>query len=112
MSIEDIGCCGAYCGTCPVIRAGACRGCKTGYRSGERDISRARCRIKICCIRKGYQSCADCTDYESCGTIQEFHHRNGYKYKKYREAIVFIIGNGYDRFLKITDGWKNQVGPY
>jgi len=112
MSIEEIGCCGAYCGTCQVIRENHCRGCKLGYSDGTRDISKAKCKIKVCCIRKQYNSCADCDDYDSCDIIQGFFKKNGYKYKKYKEALDFIKANGYEEFIKIADGWKMQYGKY
>ena len=112
MSIEEIGCCGAYCGTCRVIKEGACRGCKLGYGNGERDLALAKCKMKVCCITKGYASCADCDDYSTCDILQGFLGKNGYKYKKYREALEFIRENGYDAFLEIADGWKNQYGKY
>jgi len=112
MSIEAIGCCGAYCGSCRPLREGQCAGCKLGYRDGDRDLSKARCRIKKCCMQKGLQSCADCGEYEECPVIQEFHHKDGYKYGKYRQAIAFIQAYGYDRFLAIADTWKNACGRY
>jgi hypothetical protein len=112
MSIEAIGCCGAYCGTCRVIKEGACRGCKMGYLSGERDLALAKCKMKVCCITKRYASCADCDDYSTCDVLQGFFGKNGYKYKKYREALEFIREDGYDAFLAIADGWTNQYGKY
>ena len=112
MSIEEIGCCGAYCRTCPEFRKSRCRGCKLGYVIGERDIKKARCKIKVCCIEKGFNSCADCPELESCTTIQAFLNHKGYKYRKYKEAIDFIVANGYDKFLAIADNWKNQYGKY
>lgn len=112
MSVEQIGCCGAYCGTCPVIRENACRGCKLGYSTGERDLSKAKCKMKVCCISKGYNSCADCDAFESCEIIQNFLNKNGYKYKKYKEALEFIRENGYEKFLSIADSWKRQYGKY
>jgi len=112
MSIEEIGCCGAYCGTCKVIKENFCQGCKLGYADGARDISKAKCKMKVCCIGKQYKSCADCDDYDSCEIIQGFYAKNGYKYKKYKEALDFIKANGYDKFIKIADGWKVQYGKY
>jgi hypothetical protein len=112
MSVNEIGCCGAYCRTCPVMRQGACGGCKIGYRSGDRDLTKARCKIKVCCIQKGFNSCADCDGLDSCETIQGFYGKKGYKYRKYREAVEFIREHGYNRFLIVADGWKNQLGPY
>lgn len=112
MSLEQIGCCGAYCGTCKVFKDGLCRGCKIGYSNGERDITKVKCKIKKCCISNNFISCADCEKYNTCETVQTFHNKNGYKYKKYKEAIVFLKANGYDRFLEIADKWKMQYGKY
>ena len=112
MSIEEIGCCGAYCGTCIVIKENLCQGCKLGYADSIRDISKAKCKIKICCLRKQYNSCADCNEYDSCDIIQGFYKKNGYKYKKYKEAIEFIRSNSYEEFIKIADTWKMQYGKY
>jgi hypothetical protein len=112
MSVIEIGCCGAYCGTCPVLKENMCRGCKLGYKTGERDLSKAKCKMKVCCISKNYNSCADCEIYDSCEIIQAFQHKNGYKYKKYKEALDFIRANGYKKFLAIADGWNRQYGKY
>ena len=112
MGIEEIGCCGAYCGTCKVIRENFCKGCKLGYKEGQRDINKARCKIKVCCIKKKNNSCADCSEYESCDIIREFHNKNGYKYRKYKEAIEFIRANGYEEFIRVAEPWKMQYGRY
>jgi hypothetical protein len=34
MDREDVGCCGAFCGTCPERKNGLCKGCTTGYADG------------------------------------------------------------------------------
>lgn len=112
MSIEEIGCCGAYCGTCKEKAAGRCKGCKSGYADGARDITKAKCEIKRCCISRNLNSCAVCDQYETCNNIQYFHAKNGYKYKKYKEAIDFIRANGYTEFLNIADKWKLPYGKY
>ena len=112
MSIQAIGCCGAYCGTCKVFGEQQCQGCKLGYEDGQRDLSRAKCKMKVCCLQKGYKSCADCADYAVCELLQDFYGKNGYKYKKYCEATEFIRVHGYERFLEIADGWHNQYGRY
>ena len=112
MSIEEIGCCGAYCGTCRALKEGACRGCKLGYQTGERDLSKAKCAMKVCCVGKGYASCADCAEYNSCDTLQAFYAKNGYKYGKYREALEFIREHGYDAFVALADGWHGPYGRY
>jgi hypothetical protein len=106
-----IGCCGAYCKTCKAFREGACKGCKLGYENGGRDINRAKCRMKVCCFgKKKLETCADCADYPKCSIIRGFYGKNGYKYKKYGEAIEFIRENGYPKFLKLAKKWKGAYG--
>ena len=111
ISIREIGCCGAYCKTCRASVTGSnCRGCKLGYETGERDINKAKCKIKLCCFKeRKLETCADCADYPGCKIIYGFHDKRGAKYKKYKQAIEFIRKNGYAEFLKIAKNWK---GPY
>ena len=109
-SIRFIGCCGAYCKTCGALREGACKGCKLGYDQGDRDISRAKCAMKVCCYReKRLETCADCKEYLKCEIIRGFHAKKGYKYRKYRQSIEFIRKKGYPAFIRFADAWK---GPY
>lgn len=112
MSILEIGCCGAYCKTCPSIRMMRCQGCKTGYENGEREIGKAKCKMKICCIKKELNTCADCAAYSTCSTVQGFYGKKNYKYKKYKEATLFIRERGYSSFLEVADKWKNQYGKF
>ncbi len=112
MSVKEIGCCCAYCKTCRVFIEKACKGCKTGYASGERDIEKARCAMKVCCIKKGFETCADCGGFEACATINGFYAKKGYKYKKYRQAAAYIREQGYVRFLKVADNWRGAYGKY
>jgi len=112
MSILEIGCCGAYCKTCPELRNGRCKGCKIGYKDGKRDIAKARCKMKVCCIGKNLNTCADCESYATCEILQGFYGKKSYKYKKYEEATRFIREKGYARFMETADGWKNQYGKY
>jgi hypothetical protein len=112
MSVVEVGCCGAYCKTCRSFAEKVCYGCKLGYSNGERDISKAKCKIKVCCIKRAYNSCADCLDYNSCRIVNEFYNKNGDKYRKYNQATEYIRENGYDKFLDIADKWKNAYGKY
>jgi hypothetical protein len=112
MTILEIGCCGAYCKTCQEYRNDKCNGCKIGYDDGKRDLKKARCKIKVCCIGKGLQSCADCDAYAACEIIQDFYGKKSYKYRKYEAATQFIREKGYKKFLKVADGWKNQYGKF
>ena len=87
-----------------------CRGCKLGYSTGERDINKAKCRIKLCCFRdKKLETCADCNDFNVCDVIDNFQDKSGKKHRKYKETIRFIIDNGYDKFKEKADKWN---GPY
>ena len=108
---DEIGCCGAYCKTCRAYKA-PCKGCRTGYKAGGRDLRRARCQIKICCIKSGLATCADCQKYLLCRTINAFYTKKAYKYGKYRLALMFIRENGYDAFLRHADHWTNAYGRY
>lgn len=112
MSIMELGCCGAYCKTCRALSEKTCKGCKLGYDNGIRDINKAKCKIKVCCIQKENHSCADCQEYNDCPIVNEFYHKNGVKYKKYQQALDFILANGYDSFFETADEWKNAYGKY
>jgi adenosine deaminase len=106
-----IGCCGAYCRTCKAFIEDFCKGCKLGYDNGERDINKAKCKIKVCCFKNmEYDSCADCAKLDSCTIIEDLYSKNGYKYKKYKEAIEFIKQNGYKDFIKLADKWNGAYG--
>ena len=106
-----IGCCGAYCKTCKPFIEGACKGCKLGYAEGKRDIGKAKCRMKVCCFgKRKLETCADCPDCAKCEILRKFYGKNGFKYKKYGQAIEFIRKNGYAKFLKSASKWKGAYG--
>jgi hypothetical protein len=107
----EIGCCGAYCKTCRPLKEGACRGCKLGYESGERDINKSKCRIKVCCFKeKKLMTCADCPEMSSCRTVNDLYDKVPYKYKKYKQSVELIKKNGYSRFMEMAACWKNAYG--
>jgi hypothetical protein len=106
-----IGCCGAYCKTCKAYLEDYCKGCKLGFNTGERDINKAKCKIKLCCFRdNNLDTCADCSNLESCKIINSLYSHYGYKYNKYKESIEFIKKNGYSEFIKFSDKWKGAYG--
>lgn len=106
-----IGCCGAYCKTCKPYIEGLCKGCKLGYDTGQRDINRAKCKIKLCCFKdKKFDTCADCSDLDSCQILNSWYDKKAHKYKKYKQANEFIRKNGYSKFIKLADKWKNAFG--
>lgn len=97
--------------TCKPFKEKACKGCKIGFDTGERDIDKAKCKIKICCFKEHvFDTCADCPEFESCNIIASWYSKNGYKYKKYKETIEFIKTNGYSEFFKTAEDWKNAYG--
>lgn len=110
MSKELLGCCGAYCKTCKVYTQQLCKGCKVGYDTGERDIGKAKCAMKVCCVKHGLVSCADCAEYVSCKTLAVFYGHESYKYKKYKQATEFIRAHGYEAFFRLADGWSGAYG--
>jgi hypothetical protein len=106
-----VGCCGAYCKTCKAYLDNSCKGCKLGFDTGQRDINKAKCKIKLCCFRdSNYETCADCHKLQSCPMIGTFYGHSGYKYKKYKEAIDFIKLKGYPAFFSFSDTWKGAYG--
>ena len=105
-----LGCCGAYCRTCKDGRRGFCKGCKTGYADGSRDLSKAKCKMKVCCMTKDLISCADCDDFDTCEILNGFYNKNGYKYKKYQDALIRIREKGYKTFFTIANNWTNAYG--
>ena len=108
---EEIGCCGAYCGTCREYLK-TCKGCKPGYLDGSRDLSRAKCKMKKCCLTRGHITCADCGEYESCEIIQSFLNPPGYKYGKYHQALAYIRAHGHAAFLNVAEQWTGACGKY
>jgi hypothetical protein len=111
MSVKEIGCCGAYCRTCRIYRT-HCKGCKIGYDVGERDVAKARCGIRVCCLQRRLATCADCSRYSTCGILGSFHGKTGYKYGKYGQALDYVRDNRYEAFLEVADHWTNAYGKY
>lgn len=111
MSVKEIGCCCAYCRTCRAYET-QCKGCKIGYDVGERDISKARCKIKVCCLARALATCADCSEYSACEIVADLYAKSGDKYGKYHQAADYIRGNGYEAFLQVAAHWTNAYGRY
>lgn len=105
---RGFGCCGAYCATCRVYGA-ACKGCSDGYADGTRVLARARCAIKKCCLGRGYVTCADCPELDTCPTAQGFFAK-GYKYSRYKAAVLYIREHGYPAFARAAKGWTGAAG--
>ncbi len=106
-----VACCGAYCRTCKPFVEGHCKGCKVGYNLDNRDISRAKCKIKLCCFRDNkFDSCAECSKFSNCEIFFGRFKIGTRDNKKYQEALAFIKKNGYSKFIKLADKWKGPCG--
>jgi len=66
--------------------------------------------MKVCCLNKGYETCAECPEFDSCEVVQGFFGKNGYKYRKYREASEFIRTHGYAEFVAKANQWTGSYG--
>jgi hypothetical protein len=111
MSQIEVGCCGAYCRTCRAFRSGHCKGCKLGYADGQRDLKRAKCKMKLCClVEHGLSTCADCPEFETCELLQGWYGKAAGKYKRYKKSAEFIRAHGYEAFMDIADNWKDACG--
>jgi hypothetical protein len=107
---EYIGCCGTYCATCKPFVDGFCKGCRLGYKEGERDINRAKCKIKLCCMReKEFDTCAECEEYSLCEKIIVKFGKEKYNHKKCMQCLDYISEHGFSVFIENAEKWK---GPY
>ena len=57
--------CGLYCGGCGGYKKGKCKACKLDGGFGS-------CKIRKCCVERGYRVCAECEVYPDCGMLNNF----------------------------------------
>jgi hypothetical protein len=60
--------CGLYCGACRAYLKERCPGCHENAKA-------TWCKLRACCIERGYKSCADCADFADpmqCGKYNNF----------------------------------------
>lgn len=65
----ELACCGLICSQCGAFTRGRCKGCHSP------KPMHSRCLVKKCVIEKGYQSCADCSDFtdlRNCKKLNNF----------------------------------------
>ncbi|MDD2716565.1 MAG: DUF3795 domain-containing protein [Candidatus Wallbacteria bacterium] len=63
-----IAACGLYCGACGSYLKGRCMGCRLNEKAFW-------CKVRTCCIKLNYKSCANCRkflDPEQCGLFSNF----------------------------------------
>ncbi|MGD2206418.1 MAG: DUF3795 domain-containing protein [Anaerolineae bacterium] len=61
----EIAACGLFCENCGSYRRGRCAGCADG--GGFKG-----CKIRICVTDRGYTTCAECDEMESCQHLHSF----------------------------------------
>ena len=66
--------------------------------------------MKVCCLERGLETCADCPELHTCETMTVFFNKKGCKYHKYREATGLIRAHGYPEFLAQADAWRGAYG--
>lgn len=63
---NNIASCGLYCGACRKFLSEKCPGCKNNEKASW-------CKIRQCCISKGYRTCAECErDVRECKIYSNF----------------------------------------
>jgi hypothetical protein len=57
--------CGLYCKNCSKYKQAKCAGC-------EKNEKASWCTIRTCCIEKGIQSCAQCSDFQNPSECKKY----------------------------------------
>ena len=57
--------CGLYCGSCKKYLTEKCPGCHQNDKA-------TWCKIRSCCMERGYASCADCTEFSDPMACKKF----------------------------------------
>jgi hypothetical protein len=60
--------CGLYCGACKAYLGEKCAGCRESAK-------RSWCKVRACCLERGFASCADCGEFPDparCGKFNNF----------------------------------------
>jgi hypothetical protein len=57
--------CGLFCGNCRKYQTDRCKGCAV-------QAGLAGCRIRTCAFERGFTTCAECEEMETCKTLDNF----------------------------------------
>jgi hypothetical protein len=57
--------CGLYCGACRAYLREKCKGCKENAKA-------TWCKVRDCCLEKGYSHCAECTEHSDPAACSKF----------------------------------------
>ncbi len=98
---STIGCCGIDCGLCTRYHSdgpSACPGCGApNFKDNHPSCGFVTC----CVIKRGYETCADCTDFPCSRFDAEREGRDSFvTHRKVFENLEAIRENGLETFLK------------
>jgi hypothetical protein len=65
MADTRVAVCGLFCGNCGNFKRGKCKGC-------AEQAWFKRCRVRPCAFERGFATCAECEEMESCKTLDNF----------------------------------------
>jgi hypothetical protein len=110
LETDRISYCGFYCGSCPKYVKKECQGCKGD--SPDCAVGYKACKVRPCCIRNEFNSCADCDKYKSvkdCKIYNPFMIKFGQFITRTnrRKGIEYIKEKGETEFVRymIDKNW-------
>ncbi|MDD5308214.1 MAG: DUF3795 domain-containing protein [Deltaproteobacteria bacterium] len=98
--------CGLYCGACGAYLNGRCPGCAGNDKASW-------CKVRSCCAKRSYASCADCTEFADPRDCARFHNVMsriiGFVLRSDRRACVLQIREkGLDGHARIMAESRRQ----
>ena len=99
--------CGLYCGACRAFLNEKCPGCHENTKAGW-------CKLRACCIDKGYKTCAECAEFSDVNDCKKFNNIISkifaFIFKSNRKACIDQIRDkGIDGHAGIMFGIKKQT---
>lgn len=98
MDKEQIGMCGAYCGSCDWKEKTNCPGCQ----ACKGEMFWGECSVAKCCLDKGSTHCGPCEQLP-CNTLKEFFNNPEHGDNGERLANLKAWANGEDKCIKIGE---------
>ena len=62
--------CGFNCEACSIFVKGKCKGCKGN--TPDCAVGYNACKVRPCCIKNGYSTCAECTKFKSAKDCKDY----------------------------------------
>ena len=94
----DVSVCGLNCARCKIVEKGECQGCR-----GPLDKHWSPdCKVLACVKEKGYKTCAECPESETCEMLQSFYASGDYK--SAQQTLERIREVGVEQWAKEQEG--------